>query len=174
MRRASCPMAGCGRRRFQHGDHHGEYGRITHQPMRVSNSYGDPNSYSTATAQQRRQLRYPYTDPYGHSYKPHPTAPASATPTATATPSCTPGYAFTSGTGTIMPGVTDTGNHCDDWLYSHLATVLSHPLWHRAYTSAAVGSNGHFTLAPLNNGGFTLSCMPVTTQAPTLSVPYLA
>ena len=45
-----------------------------------------------------------------------PTAPATATPTApatatpTASPSCTPPYTFTSGTGTIFPGTTDTGN----------------------------------------------------------------
>ena len=91
---------------------------------------------------------------------PTPTAPASATPTATATPSCSPGYAFTSGTGTIIPGVTDTGNHCDD-----CSTVISLPfsvtLYGTSYTSAAVGSNGHFTFGTVNNG-FTLSCMPVT------------
>ena len=48
---------------------------------------------------------------------PTPTAPATATPTApatatpTASPSCTPNYIFTVGTGTIVPGTTDTGNH---------------------------------------------------------------
>ena len=45
---------------------------------------------------------------------PTPTAPATATPTApatatpTASPSCTPNYIFTAGTGTIVPGTTDT------------------------------------------------------------------
>ena len=100
-----------------------------------------------------------------------PTAPATATPTGTptATPSCTPGYAFTSGTGTIIPGVTDTGNHCDD-----CSTVISLPfpvtLYGTSYTSAAVGSNGHFTFGTVNNG-FTLSCMPVTSGTDVLG-PY--
>src|SRR3954465_9448127 len=91
-----------------------------------------------------------------------PTATVSATPTGTptATPSCTPGYTFTSGTGTIIPGVTDTGNHCDD-----CSTVIPLPfpvsVYGMSYTSAAVGSNGHFTFGTVNNG-FTLSCMPVS------------
>ena len=51
---------------------------------------------------------------------PTPTATASPTPTATA--SCTPSYTFTSGTGTIVPGMTDTTNHCDD-----CTTVISLP-----------------------------------------------
>jgi hypothetical protein len=38
-----------------------------------------------------------------------------ATPTPTPTPACVPNYVITQSTGaSIVPGVTDTGNHCDD------------------------------------------------------------
>ena len=103
----------------------------------------------------------------GGGGSPTPTATASPTPTATA--SCSPGYTFTSGTGTIVPGTTDTGNHGDD-----ISTVISLPfpvsLYGTSYNSAAVGSNGHFTFGTVNNG-FTLSCMPVTAVTDVLG-PY--
>ena len=89
------------------------------------------------------------------------TATSTATPTATATPSCTPDYTFTSGTGTIVPGVDDTGNHCDD-----CATAISLPfsftLYGVSYTSAMVGSNGILAFGTPNNG-FSGSCLPVPT-----------
>ena len=97
---------------------------------------------------------------------PTPTAPATATPTApatatpTASPSCTPNYTFTSGTGTLVPGTTDTGNHCDD-----CTTVISLPfsvtLYDQTFTSATVGSNGIFAFGT-NNNAFAGSCLPVT------------
>ena len=59
-----------------------------------------------------------------------------------------------------MPGTTDTGNHCDD-----CSTVISLPfavsIYGTNYTSAAVGSNGHFTFGTVSNA-FALSCMPVS------------
>ena len=89
---------------------------------------------------------------------PTPTATASPTPTATA--SCTPSYTFTSGTGTIVPGVTDTTNHCDD-----CTTVISLPfsvtLYDQTFTSATVGSNGIFAFGT-NPNAFHGSCLPVT------------
>ena len=89
---------------------------------------------------------------------PTPTATASPTPTATA--SCTPSYTFTSGTGTIVPGTTDTGNHCDD-----CTTVISLPfsvtLYDQTFTSATVGSNGIFAFGT-NPNAFGGSCLPVT------------
>src|SRR5215475_5910886 len=98
---------------------------------------------------------------------PTPTAAASATPTAagtatpTATAACTPNYTFTSGTGTLVPGVTDSGNHCDD-----CTTVISLPfsvtLYDQSFTSATVGSNGIFAFGT-NNNAFAGSCLPVPT-----------
>ncbi len=82
------------------------------------------------------------------------------TPTATATPSCSPNYTFTSGTGTVIPGVTDTGNHCDDCV-----TVVSLPfavsLYDQTFTSASVGSNGILAFGT-NNNSFSGMCLPVT------------
>jgi hypothetical protein len=64
--------------------------------------------------------------------------------TSTPTPGvCPPGgrYRITEATGTVMPGVTDTGNHCDDCLISF---VLPFPvrLYENTYTQAQIGSNG--------------------------------
>ena len=59
-----------------------------------------------------------------------------------------------------MPGVTDTGNHCDD-----CTTVISLPfsvtLYDQTFTSATVGSNGIFAFGT-NNNAFAGSCLPVT------------
>ena len=74
--------------------------------------------------------------------------PFTFTPTRTATPSPTPGvcppggrYMIAEVTGTIVPGVTDTGNHCDD-----CATFLALPFPVRIYdgvfTGVMVESNG--------------------------------
>ncbi|HEY6153840.1 MAG TPA: hypothetical protein VIW07_08890, partial [Candidatus Udaeobacter sp.] len=43
-----------------------------------------------------------------------PNATASPTPTPIPTPTCASQYIITSGTNTVIPGTTDTGNHCDD------------------------------------------------------------
>ena len=90
-----------------------------------------------------------------------PTAPATATPTATATPACTPNYTFTSGTGTLVPGTTDTGNHCDDCTTA-ISLPFSVTLYDQTFTSATVGSNGIFAFGT-NNNAFAGSCLPVST-----------
>ena len=92
---------------------------------------------------------------------PTPTAPPTATPTATATPACTPNYTFTSGTGTIVPGTTDTGNHCDDCTTA-ISLPFSVTLYGQSFTSATVGSNGIFAFGT-NNNAFAGSCLPVST-----------
>ena len=90
-----------------------------------------------------------------------PTAPATATPTApaTATPTGTPAgcstYTTATGTGTITPGTTDTGNHCDD-----CATAITFPfpvsVYGQTFNSANVASNGSLDLigaqAPFTHG----------------------
>ena len=115
----------------------------------IPTSCGSPTPTATATA----------TPTPTAIFTPTPTATVSATPTATATPSCTPGYAFTSGTGTIIPGVTDTGNHCDDCSTSSRYR-FSHPLWHQLHIRSC-----RFQWPPHlwhRQQRFTLSCMPVT------------
>src|SRR5438094_4678942 len=63
-----------------------------------------------------------------------------ACPTPTPTPTCN--YTTTTGTGAIVPGTTDTGNHCDD-----CTTGITFPfpvtLYGQAFTSANVSSNGN-------------------------------
>ncbi len=88
------------------------------------------------------------------------TASASATATATATatvpsptptgsPSCTPNYTFTSGTGTIVPGTTDTGNHCDDCTTAISLPFPVHPVWSNLYSCRHVGPTATCTLSAI-------------------------
>ena len=73
---------------------------------------------------------------------------------------CTDQYGITSGTDTIVPGTTDTGNHCDD-----CNTVVSLPfsftLYGQTYNSVNVSSNGRLDfIVPNEPGGFITSCLP--------------
>jgi hypothetical protein len=79
-----------------------------------------------------------------------PTRAATNTPTPTATPT---NYVIVQSTGTIVPGTTDTGNHCDD-----CTTLVRLPfpstLYDQRFSVAIVGSNG--TL------GFVANANPAT------------
>src|SRR5205085_3456086 len=78
---------------------------------------------------------------------------ASATPTPSASPtrtprSCTPIiYSYSTATATIVPGTTDTGNHCDD---CSTAITLPFPftLYEQTVTSVYLDSNGFVTFVP--------------------------
>src|SRR5207247_4486001 len=89
------------------------------------------------------------------------TSTATATPTASGTPTPCTSYSFSGGTGSIVPGTVDTGNHVDDG-----STVISLPfnytLYDTSYSSVAVGSNGHLTFGTVNDG-FSASCIPQAT-----------
>ncbi len=81
------------------------------------------------------------------------------TPTPTPTPGCTPDYTTTTTTGnTIEPGVTDTGNHCDD-----CATAITFPfpvsVYGQTFTGGSVGSNGSFDLTAPLSSPFTHGCL---------------
>ena len=54
---------------------------------------------------------------------------------------CAASYNFTLGTATFVPGVTDTGNHCDDCLTS-ISLPFPVMLYDQSFTTANVGSNG--------------------------------
>ena len=89
-----------------------------------------------------------------------PTATATFTPTPspTATATCSD-YTITQSTGaSIVPGTTDTGNHCDD-----CATQITLPfpvyLYGVQYTTAFVESDGNFQFTT-SNGIFVNSCLP--------------
>jgi choice-of-anchor B domain-containing protein len=103
---------------------------------------------------------------------PTPTAtvtgtPPTATPTRTITPTatatgCVPGqtgYQYAAATATIIPGVTDVGNHCDDCV-----TTVSLPfpvmLYDQSFsTSITVSSNGPLQFSSAISP-FTNACLP--------------
>ena len=106
---------------------------------------------------------------------PTPTAPATATPTApatatpTASPTCTPNYTFTVGTGTIVPGTTDTGNHIDDGTTA-ITLPFPYTLYGQTFTAANISSNGNLQFVsnstlltnacPLPSASFNMPIMP--------------
>jgi hypothetical protein len=83
---------------------------------------------------------------------------AQGTPTPTPTPDCM-NYNYTISTGTIVPGVTDTGNHGDD-VSTVVVLPFSYQLYDQTFNSVAVGSNGHLTFGTVNDS-FNVSCIPV-------------
>jgi hypothetical protein len=69
-------------------------------------------------------------------------------------------YVITNGTDTIVPGTTDTGNHCDD---CNTAVTLPFPftLYDQTYTAVNVSSNGRLDfVVPNEPGGFVTNCLP--------------
>ena len=92
---------------------------------------------------------------------PTPVIPNTYTPTTTATPTACPlglTYNITTAVGTIVPAVTDTGNHCDD-----CTTLVTLPfpvnLYNQTYTTAYVSSNGQLDFVT-PDAAFTNSCLP--------------
>jgi hypothetical protein len=73
--------------------------------------------------------------------QPAPTATATATATVTPVQTCCQ-YLTDSGTGTIMPGIIDTGNHCDNCL---TLVTLPFPVtfYNSSFSQAYVSSNGN-------------------------------
>ena len=72
---------------------------------------------------------------------PDPTATATATPTATPVQTCCQ-YVTSSGVGAIVPGIIDTGNHCDNCL---TLVTLPFPVtfYNSSFSQAYVSSNGN-------------------------------
>ena len=69
-------------------------------------------------------------------------------------------YVIAEGTDAIVPGDTDTGNHCDD---CNTAVSLPFPfqLYDQVYNSVQVSSNGHLDfVVPNEPGGFITNCLP--------------
>src|SRR5207249_5844726 len=89
----------------------------------------------------------------------------TATPTfpaATATPALCPGnYVYTTTTAaTIVPGTTDTGNHCDDCLTT-ISLPFAYTLYDQSFSSALVSSNGPLIFGT-GSPAFFNTCLPVT------------
>ncbi|MGI8586489.1 MAG: kelch repeat-containing protein, partial [Chloroflexia bacterium] len=89
----------------------------------------------------------------------------TATSTATACP-LGQTYSITNSAAAIVPGVTDTGNHCDD---CHTAVTLPFPitLYDQTFTTAQVGSNGDMAFGTPYEF-FYSGCLPQTTPTYTI------
>ena len=70
-------------------------------------------------------------------------------------------YSFSVGSGSIVPGTVDTGNHTDD-ASTVIALPFSYALYDQSFTSVAVGSNGHLTFGTVNDA-FNPGCIPIAT-----------
>src|SRR5512132_916030 len=77
-----------------------------------------------------------------------PSATASPTPTQLATP-CASQYVIATGTNTIVPGTTDTGNHCDD-CDTNIGLPFSFTLYEQSFDSVNVNSNGRLDFVTVN------------------------
>src|SRR5213593_1179186 len=74
---------------------------------------------------------------------PTPSATASPSPTNTPTPTpCVGQYTITQIAGTIVPGTTDIGNHCDDCVTT-IALPFPYTLYDQSFTSVNLSSNGN-------------------------------
>ena len=67
-------------------------------------------------------------------------------------------YSFTNGSGSIVPGTTDIGNHTDD---GNTLITLPFPvtLYGNTYTTANAGSNGFLSFGTFSNF-FYSGCLP--------------
>ena len=80
-------------------------------------------------------------------------------------------YNFTSGTDTFVPGVTDTGNHCDDCI-TPITLPFPVTLYDQMFTTANVGSNGALFLGTANPT-FGITCSPLGVAGTTYTMgPY--
>jgi hypothetical protein len=113
-------------------------------------SNGQPNG---ANFSQRYDARTPLGSPTPTPTGTLPTSTSTATHTntPTATPTvCTPSYSWVAATGTIVPGVTDIGNHTDDGI-----TTINLPFpvafYDQVYNSANLSSNGNVQFVGAND-----------------------
>jgi hypothetical protein len=96
--------------------------------------------------------------------------PPPPTPTPTPTPprAPCPQYTITEGTGTIVPGTTDTGNHCA-WCDTLITLPFPFVLYDQTFTSVMVTSSGRLDFVCDNEpAGYTETCPP----APPNNCPY--
>ena len=80
--------------------------------------------------------------------------------TATATACATGDYTIASSTATIVPGTTDTGNHCDDCT-TNIALPFPFTLYDQTFNSANVDSDGTLQFVS-STSVFGNSCLPST------------
>src|SRR5438876_11333237 len=71
-------------------------------------------------------------------------------------------YTFTTGSGIIVYGITDTGNHCDDCI---TAIALPFPVtfYDQTFFSVGISSNGNLQFTGVNELDFANACPPTAT-----------
>ena len=110
----------------------------TLSPTPTATGTATPTNTPTATA-----TASPSPTPTATPTPSDPGGTPTSTPTATPTPmqSCCQ-YVTSSGTGTIVPGIIDTGNHCDNCL-TQIAFPFPVQFYNATFTQAYVSSNGN-------------------------------
>jgi hypothetical protein len=79
-------------------------------------------------------------------------------------------YAIAQIGGTIVPGTTDTGNHCDDCTTA-VALPFPYTLYDQTYSIVNVDSNGTLQFGS-NTSIFTNACLPDTSGRTYIAFPY--
>src|ERR1043166_6553213 len=99
-----------------------------------------------------------------------PTPTPTGTPSPSPTPTCAAGYTTATASGTITPGGTDTGVHCDD-CEMPVNLPFSVSVYGTPTVVAYAGSNGTLQFAgPQTKPFFFAECVPVN---PTQGGPFL-
>src|SRR5206468_514690 len=102
---------------------------------------------------------------------PTPSATASPSPTNTPTPTpCVGQYTITQIAGTIVPGTTDIGNHCDDCVTT-IALPFPYTLYDQSFTSVNLSSNGNAQFTTTDNNWVNSCPLPWFTHNYTI-MPY--
>ena len=79
-------------------------------------------------------------------------------------------YTITTGSGTIVPGITDTGNHCDDCI-TPIALPFPVTFYDQTFFSVVISSNGDLQFTDTNAQDFSNDCLP-TLLVTDLIAPY--
>ncbi len=105
-------------------------------------------------------------DAAGSGLRPRPTPAPRPTPLPPRA-SC-PQYVITAGTPTIVPGISDTGNHCV-WCETVIPLPFPFVLYNQTFTAVNVTSSGRLDFLCMNEpAGYTETCLP----APPNNCPY--
>jgi len=114
----------------------------TLSPTPTATGTATPTNTPTATA-----TASPSPTPTATPTPSDPGGSPTSTPTATPTPmqTCCQ-YVTSSGTGTIMPGIIDTGNHCDNCL-TQITFPFPVSFYNSTFNQAYVSSNGNLQFA---------------------------
>src|SRR5438105_10454346 len=72
--------------------------------------------------------------------------------------SCSANYTFTVGSGNIVPGTTDIGNHCDD-CNNNIALPFPLTFYNQTFNSVNASSNGNLQFLSIDPS-YNNTCLP--------------